>query len=152
MIFMKRATACFLRCLGISALALGMTAIGCGPSGVETVPVKGSISLDGQPVPSGTIAFVAKDGIATTGGGMIKDGAYEANVPPGDKWVMVLATKVVGQEPEYEGDPASPMRDITEQITSPVYNAAHQTPLEAKVDGPTEGLNFELTKDVKPRG
>lgn len=148
---MNRAIASSARCFGFVAVVLGLTAIGCGPSGVETVPVTGSISLDGEPIPAGTISFIAKDGVAAPGGGVIKDGAYEANVPPGDKWVMVLATKVVGQEPVYQGDPNSPMRDVTEQITSPVYNAAHQTPLEANVDGPKEGLNFELTKDVKPR-
>jgi hypothetical protein len=140
----------FLRLAAVSVAGLSLALVGCGDS-IETVPVKGNVTVDGEPVPSGSISFVSKDGSAVTGGGVITNGAYEANVPPGDKWVMVLATKVVGQEAEYEGDPNSPMREVTEQITSPVYNAAHQTPLEANIDGPKEGLNFELTKDVKPR-
>jgi hypothetical protein len=148
---MKFATLSFARGVALSALATALLAVGCGPSGIETVEVKGTIAQDGEPLPSGTITFMPKDGVASPGGGVIKDGAYTANVPPGEKWVMVLATKVVGQKPMYAGDPNSPMEDMTEQVTSPVYNAAHQTPLEAKIDGPQEGLNFELTKDVKAR-
>jgi hypothetical protein len=149
---MKLLPVSFFRLGGLAALVLGLALTGCGSDGIETVEVKGNVTLDGQPVPSGTISFVAKDGAVQTGGGVIKDGAYVAQTPPGDKWVMILATKVVGQEQVYAGDPNSPMRDVTEQITSPVYNAAHQTPLVANIDGPKEGLNFELTKDVKPRG
>lgn len=148
---MKFATLSFARGVGLAAIALALFAVGCGPSGVETVEVKGTIAQDGEPLSGGTITFMPKDGVAAPGGGVIKDGAFTANVPPGEKWVMVLATKVVGQKPMYAGDPNSPMENVTEQITSPVYNAAHQTPLEAKIDGPTEGLSFELTKDVKPR-
>lgn len=140
----------FFRLAASSAIALSLGLVGCGES-VDTVTVKGTVTVDGEPVPKGTISFMSKDGSSVAGGGTIKDGAYEAQTPPGDKWVMVLATKVVRQEPMYAGQPDSPMQDVTEQITSPVYNAAHQTPLEAKIDGPKEGLNFELTKNVKPR-
>lgn len=139
-----------LRGAGFAAAALSLVLVGCGES-LETVTVKGRVTVDGEPVPKGSITFMSKDGAVVAGGGTITDGAYEAQTPPGDKWVMVLATRVVRQEPMYEGDPNSPMQDVTEQITSPVYNAAHQTPLEANVDGPKEDLNFELTKSVKPR-
>lgn len=139
-----------VRLAALPAIGLSLVLVGCGES-METVTVKGRVTVDGEPVPKGSITFMSKDGSVAAGGGTITDGIYEAQTPPGDKWVMVLATKVVRQEPMYAGQPDSPMQDVTEQITSPVYNAAHQTPLEANVDGPKEDLNFELTKNVKPR-
>ena len=39
-------------------LALG----GCGPAGLNVVPVAGSVTLDGKPVEDAAVAFVAVDG------------------------------------------------------------------------------------------
>jgi hypothetical protein len=126
-----------------------ITAGGCGADGVGGVPVSGKITIDGEPIPHGTITFVAADGGTPTGGGVIKDGAYTAKVPPGKKIVLVLGNKLVGKEPLYEGVPDSPMRDKYETLTPPAYNAKQLTPLKADITGPREDLNFELTKDLK---
>jgi hypothetical protein len=64
---------------------------------------------------------------------------------PGEKIVLVLGQKLVGQEPEYEGVPDSPMRDKYEIITPPAYDAAHLSPLKATISGPQDGLDFDLT-------
>jgi hypothetical protein len=131
-----------------TALALMLVA-GCSSAKKDEVEVTGSVTIDGQPVPQGTVQFVAADGKTPTGGGVIKDGQYVAKVPPGEKKVLVLGTKVVGQEPEYPGDPNSTMRDKIETVTPPQYNAAHLTPLKATISESQAGVDFKLTKDGK---
>jgi len=124
--------------------------VGCGGGeAVHEVEVTGSVTIDGEPIDQGSISFVAVDGVARTGGGIIKDGKYLARVAPGEKKVMVLGNKLVGTEPLYKGVPDSPTRDKYEMITPPAYNAAHQTPLTATItDGP-QTIDFDLTKSVK---
>lgn len=135
--------------LAVSALAL-VSVVGCsGGEAVHEVEVTGSVTIDGQPIDQGAISFVAVDGVARTGGGIIKDGKYVARVAPGEKKVMVLGNKLVGTEPLYKGVPDSPTREKYEMVTPPAYNAAHQTPLTATItDGP-QSIDFELTKSLK---
>ncbi len=132
------------------ALLVMVALSGCGEKS-SNVQITGKISIDGEPIPKGTISFVAADGETPTGGGVIKDGTYTALVPPGEKVVLVLGNKVVGQEPLYEDVADSPMRDSYEKVTPDAYNAAHLTPLKATITESQEGLDFELTKDVKPK-
>lgn len=133
----------------VPSLLLLVAAGGCGADRVGGVPVSGKITIDGQPIPHGSITFVAADGGTPTGGGVIKDGAYTATVPPGKKIVLVVGSKLVGKEPLYQNVPDSPMREKYESVTPPAYNAQQLTPLKADITGPQEGLNFELTKSLK---
>ncbi len=41
------------------------------------------------------------------------------------------------------------MRDKYEMATPEAYNAAHLTPLKATITESQEGLDFELTKNLK---
>lgn len=134
--------------VGAALMLWMLAALGCGGPTVDLVEVSGTVTVDGEPVPQGTVTFVSADGSTPTGGGVIQDGAYTAKTPPGEKVVLVLGTKVVGQEQVLEGVPDSGMRDKVEMVTAPAYNAAHLTPLKASITGPQQGLNFELTKDV----
>ena len=95
--------------VGLSLLLMTFVA-GCGESSNE-VEVSGKITIDGEPVPRGSISFVSADGEAPAGGGVIQDGTYTAKVPPGEKVVLVLGNKLVGEEPLYEGVPDSPTRN-----------------------------------------
>lgn len=135
------------RFLGLGVALSGIllaVAGGCGKTSDE-VRVTGRATINGEAIPSGAISFVDVGGTAPTGGGVIKDGSYTATVVPGEKVVLVLGQKLVGQEPEYEGAPDSPMRDKYEIITPPEYDAAHLSPLKATISGPQDGLDFELT-------
>ena len=145
---MNKPTLCFL----ISLLALVLIpAAGCGSKKVDTVKVTGKATLDGAPIPQGSIKFVSEDGQTPTGGGNIIDGVYTAFVPPGKKKVLVNGQKVVGQEPEYEGVADSPMRDKLEQVTPKVYNDKNATPLEADITAEQEGLDFDLSSTIKSK-
>lgn len=135
--------------LVFSALML-VSAQGCGGGeAVHEVEVTGKITIDGEPIDQGSISFVAADGVARTGGGVIKDGKYIARVAPGEKKVMVLGNKVVGTEPLYKGVPDSPTREKLETVTPPAYNAAHQTPLTATITDQPQSIDFELSKSLK---
>jgi len=140
---MKR-FACCCACLSLLVLVV---AGGCSETSDEA-QVSGQVTIDGEPIGQGTISFVAADGATPTGGGVIKDGSYTASVPPGEKVVLVLGNKVVGEEPLYEDVPDSPTREAYETITPEAYNAKELTPLKASITGDQEGLNFELTKDL----
>lgn len=83
----------------ISSLGLGLIlALGCGgPSGPVTVDVTGSVTIDGQPVETGTIAFTPQDGKGRTDGAQIEGGRYEAQLVPGEKRVEITASKETGE-------------------------------------------------------
>ncbi|WP_153556630.1 hypothetical protein [Roseimaritima sediminicola] len=132
-----------------SLLAAGLgllLATGCGDTRNE-LTVSGTVTVNGEPIENGTISFVAADGVAATGGGVIKDGSYTAFVAPGRKKVVVLGNKAVGEEPLYQGVPDSPTQTTYQTITPTKYNAAHLTPLTAEISENQEGLDFELTGD-----
>jgi hypothetical protein len=122
---------------------------GCGAKTTLTVKVSGSVTLDGKPIDTGGIQFIEADGSQPTGGGTITNGTYIADVPPGKKKVLVFGLKVVGQEPEYLGDPNSKMRDKTEPATPGEYNVGELTPLKADIPGETKGLDFDLSSKFK---
>lgn len=128
----------------VLAAALLCVVVGCGESGSD-VRVSGSVTVDGKPIETGTISFVAEDGVAPTGGGPIKDGRYEAIVQPGNKTVLVLGNELVGEEPEYQGVPDSPMRPVYKTVTHPSYNAARLSPLKAVINQSEEGMDFDLS-------
>lgn len=132
--------------VAFSTLAL---VVGCGPEKNNTVTVQGNVTVDGNPVEQGSITFLSSDGETPTSGGVITGGKYTAEVIPGEKTIMVLGTKVVGQELVLEGVKDSGTRDKLKTTTHPNYNAAHLTPLKAKIEGPMENLDFALTKDGK---
>ncbi|QDU75561.1 hypothetical protein Pan97_25940 [Bremerella volcania] len=123
--------------------------LGCGGPASTTVPISGTVSVEGQPVEGGLITFLSVDGETQAAGAPIKDGAYQAEVEPGEKKVMVLGTKVVGEEYVLKGVPDSGTRQKLETITHPNYNAKHLTPLKATISGPSEEMNFDLKKNGK---
>lgn len=132
------------------ALLLTITLAGCSESRSE-IDVTGKITLEGEPIPRGTITFLAADGNTPVGGGVIQDGTYTAKVLPGDKVVLVLGNKLVGQEPQYAGVPDSPLRNKYETLTHPAYNAKRLTPLKATITDATTSLDFDLEKRVSTR-
>lgn len=132
--------------VALSAISL---VVGCGAEKNDTVTVQGNVTVDGNPVEQGSITFLSADGETPSSGGVIADGKYTAEVIPGEKTVMVLGNKVVGQELILEGVKDSGTRDKLKTTTHPNYNAAHLTPLKASITGPTESLDFALTKDGK---
>lgn len=142
-----------MKSLGAVGLASALIIIssGCSKEKNDYALVSGKVTIDGQPLESGSITFTSADGATPTGGGTIQGGTYTAKVPPGEKVVLVIGYKVVGQEPLYQGVPDSPMRDKLELVTPEAYNAAIWSPLKASIsESSQEGVDFALSKDFKP--
>lgn len=62
-------------CLGILFCCL-VGHVGCGSGGPETATVSGKVTLDGQPVPKGTISFVPQRGKSVRAS-IGEDGTFE---------------------------------------------------------------------------
>ncbi|MBA2115191.1 hypothetical protein [Bremerella alba] len=123
--------------------------LGCGGPASTAIPISGTVSVEGQPVEGGLITFISIDGNSPAAGAVIQDGSYQSEVEPGEKKVMVLGNKVVGEEYILAGVPDSGTREKLETVTHPSYNAKHLTPLTATISGPNEELNFDLKKNGK---
>ena len=66
--------------------------IGCSKD--NTVSISGTITVEGGPAEGGFISFVPLDGEGQEGGAVIKNGAYRAAVPPGEKIVKIRADRI----------------------------------------------------------
>jgi hypothetical protein len=104
--------------------------------------VTGSVTLDGQPLKSGTIRFDAVDNRAPAADASIIDGKYTAIVPPGDKRVTITSPKVVGKRKMYD-TADSPTIDVTEELLPKRYNS--QTELTLTVKAGDQEHPFDLT-------
>ncbi len=61
-----------------------LTLVGCGGSGVDTIPVTGTVTLDGTPVPGAQLVFVPADGAGQAASGITDDqGKYSLNCSAG---------------------------------------------------------------------
>ena len=107
-----------------------------------TGDVTGAVSIDGDPVASGSIAFFPVDGKSPTSGAEIKDGRFEAEVPLGTVKVEIRVSKVVGQKRLYD-TPNSPVQAVREEVLPAKYNDRSELTLDVKPGDNEE--NFELS-------
>ena len=121
---------------------LGAVLLGAGcNNGSAKAKIHGKVTLDGQPVPTGSIAFLPADGKGQTAGAIIKDGAYEAEVPVGSMRVEIHYPKVVGKRKLYD-TPDSPTVDRTEEQIPAKYNT--QSQLTETITTKRSEINFEM--------
>jgi hypothetical protein len=102
---------------------------GCSDPTIGTV--SGTVTIDGAPVKSGSIAFFPMDGKSPTGGAAIVDGQYMATVAPGTARVEIHASKVIGQRKAYD-TPDSPMMEIVGEALPAKYHEASELTLDVK--------------------
>jgi hypothetical protein len=103
--------------------------------------LSGTVTLDGQPLKSGTIRFDSTDGHAHAADASITEGKYSAKIEPGDKRVSITSPKVVGKKKMYD-TPDSPTVDVTEELLPKRYNS--QTELTLKVEAGPQSKDFAL--------
>src|SRR4029079_17294443 len=75
-------------------LGLLVVRAGCGR---EKPTLDGTVTLDGEPLASGSVLLVKTDGGLVREGAGIKDGAFQVKLPPGTYRVEINARKVVGK-------------------------------------------------------
>ncbi len=123
-------------CLSLSLL------VGCGGDGLT--PITGTVTLDGQPVEDGRIAFTPKGGSeGTMAGGSIKNGKYEARVSLGKMGVAIRAQKMVPIKNPDAHQKESGITERPESIIPAKYNDRSELTADI-VEGKSE-YDFSLT-------
>ena len=123
-----------------AALGAILLIAGCAKPTIGTV--SGTVTVDGSPAKSGSIAFFPVDRKSRTTGAEILDGQYTAQVPLGASKVEIRVSKVVGQKKLYD-TPNSPVQPLLEEALPPKYN--DQTELQFDVQPGPNQQNFQLT-------
>lgn len=141
----------------VALVTVGIVACGCsGPGdGLPREPVSGKVTLDGKPLPEGTIQFTSEDEKGGgVGGATIQNGQFsiprETGLVPGNYRVAIYASGGAGGAGGGETRPASPdgsgrgraSSKPSESIPAK-YNAQSELKVEIKQGG-ASGLKFDL--------
>src|SRR5947207_2468140 len=114
---------------------LGLSVVSCSSEG-RLVPVGGSVTLDGAPLPEGDILFTPANPQFGSEAAKIKDGAYQAALRPGQSKVQIRASRPV---PGKKG----PMGEqLIEDYIPPRYN--DQSNLSIDVSSSQRKQDFQL--------
>jgi hypothetical protein len=107
--------------IGRSVIVMALLALaGCSGSSTQGT-VHGTVTLDGQPLKTGTVRFVPADGRSQTATADVKDGKFTAPVSLGEMQVEFSAPKVIGQRKVYD-TPDSPMVDDVAELLPERFN------------------------------
>lgn len=113
--------------------------VGCGTNlGI----VNGTVTLDGQPVPNGTVTFVKEDNSASEGA-VIIDGKFQAKIPPGKYKLELTGQKVVSTRIQKDFDGKDEVLPVMGPMFPKKYNEQSTLVEEIKV-GP-HPIKLELT-------
>jgi len=108
-------------------------------TGCSQPTVMGTVTLDGQPIPEGHIAFVPESGTGQGGGGNIVNGEYKVQTAAGKYKVEINASKLMPLPPGQTG-----MDGATEEVQSYIP-ARYNTQTELRAEVPAAGkVNFDL--------
>lgn len=116
---------------------------GCGDSQAN---VTGTITMDGQPVPSGSITFVKAEGGQVREGAVIKDGGFQAKLPPGKYKIELSGQKVVGKRTQKGFDGKDEVIELTEPLFPERYNTKTELSEDIKSGANTVKLDLKSTK------
>lgn len=136
------------------ACTVAALAAGCGgrADGIPREPVSGTVSLDGQPLESGSITFLP-EGSGPSAGGPIQGGSFtlpRADGPaPGPHRVEVMAIRPTGRKVPNPDDPGQ-MIEETYNAVPPRYNLRSELTAEVKA-GAENKFDFTLSGKAAPR-
>ena len=121
-------------------LATGMI-FGCGSSGLDTQPVSGKVTFDGQPIQEGRITFRGTGSDPRAFSAEIKNGEYQMEAAVGKVRVEVIASRPVPGKFD-ESNPGEKV-PVGEMYIPAKYNS--QSELTAEVTSGSNVLDFALT-------
>src|SRR5262245_3297796 len=134
---MKPVAACALSLFLFASLA------GCGDGKGS---VNGTVTLDGQPVATGTVTFVKSEGGLVREGAVIKGGSFQARVPPGRYKIEVNAQRVVGKRKQKGFSGEAEEVELTEELFPERYNTKTELSEEIKSGRNTVTLDLRSKK------
>lgn len=108
----------------LAGAALALAATGCGPSGPKLVPLSGSVTFKGEPVPAGYVIFTPPSGAGSVRSVPIKNGRYDTAEMVGEKGVhpgpnAVRITGYNGKKEKFYADGKQIFNPVDEQFTVP---------------------------------
>jgi hypothetical protein len=124
----------------VLTLSLLFVLAGCA-SGPATGTVNGEVTLDDQPLTKGHVEFSPVDGQGQTGGALIEDGKFSAEIPVAKMKVAIHSPKVVGKRKAYD-TPESPWEDEVAEAIPARYNLHSDLTLD--VQPGTQAVRYEL--------
>lgn len=122
-------------------MAASACALGCGAQDPNRGEVTGIVTVNGQPVATGAVAFSPVDGQSSTSGGKIVDGKYTVKASTGTSRVAIRVPKIIGEKKLYN-TADSPVRPVMKESLPPEYN--DRTTLMLDVQPGANEHNFEL--------
>jgi hypothetical protein len=154
LIRMKRKRSCVALVLG----GILGTALGCARDVSNRAVVKGTIMIDGAPLPTGSIDFIPMDKRGQPGGAAIEKGHYEISADKGlfagDYKVQVQAQRPTGKKVwDGMGDERAPASkknyvNVMESYIPAKYNNQSTLTATIEVDKVNE-CNFDIQLDKK---
>jgi hypothetical protein len=125
---------------------LAIVACGGPSDGFERFPAEGTVTLDGKPLATGTINFVATQTGASSSA-PIADGAFRLaatdGLSPGPYRVEVYSLRPTGKKIPSADDPGT-LVDETVHAVPPQYNLNSTLTTEVPPGGPKAPLSFPL--------
>ncbi len=94
---------------------------GCGLVGSGPVVVSGTVTMDGEPLAEGVVDFLSTESDAPVTA-EVKEGVYQAEIPPGRRRVEIRSPEVVGRKPVYDGQNDGPMQDVVVERVAAEFN------------------------------
>jgi hypothetical protein len=108
--------------------------------------ITGTVTLDGQPVASGVVTLIKQNSELVREGAVIKDGRFEAHVPPGKYRVELSGQKVVGKRKQKGFDGKDEEVELSEELFPARYNANSELTQEIKAGHNTVKLDLTSEK------
>jgi hypothetical protein len=127
------------------ALLVCVSISGCG--GTYDASVSGAVTLDGNAVPRGTVAYIPAGGGPAAYSPIQENGSYslrtgrESGLPPGEYLVTVTSNEVPAQFESKDGRPMPPGKAITPLW----YRSKDTSGLKYSVVSGANEINLELT-------
>ena len=138
-----------MRCgLSLTSIAV-MICIGCD-TGPSRVALQGAVTLNGQPVPRGTIQFAPAEGTAGQAtGGVITNGRYavdtEGGALAGGTYVIrIIALRKTGKTLPNRMDPGGPPVELEENYIPAIYNSQSTLKVTISDTDSENTFNFHL--------
>ncbi|QEL20879.1 hypothetical protein [Limnoglobus roseus] len=134
--------------LAIVTTSFAIAAIGCGGGGTgpKVNTVSGKVTLDGAPIPEGTISFRNLAGNKGSFSGPIVNGDYSVKAESGEMAVEIRATRVVPDKFDTTTNPGH-KEPVIEMYVPKEYNSA--TTLKTSITGTATLPPFELKSGKK---
>ena len=124
----------------------------CGCGGTYDAYVSGTVTLDGSPLPSGSVSYIPDQAGPASYGVILNDGTYVVNtgreegLPSGAYTVTVVARERSIEDTSGRGLPPK----AGERITPIWYGKKKSSPLKFTVDSGSNEINLELTNEPPP--